>query len=890
MKIDNKTDGMRLNRFISKPWVIPGLLFILDIILILVFSYAINSCANIGEYYTVREQTGYDFANLTPAQELRITNLRKLYFGLGNIIPHPFSQGKAIKMIYTIGFLFLLGSNFLTMYKVKTSYGEKAINWNQYGEARFTTKNEIKQQYIGIDNDGSEYDGVPGIAVTSMKVKKLRVKDLANWDEIKRMFKGQKKLFIDSSNSNTLIVGGTRSGKGEIYVFRNTWIDAFAKDIKNRSSLIITDLKLELYKSMKGALEKQGYIVRLLNLDDPSKSMGYNPLSIVVDEYKRGNHSKAKNMARAFAFSIFHSDSVQEKDPLWSNTATDLFTALIIAQVSDAIYLDELEAKKREKMYKSKREAFDDLDDPMKIKVQTESFYKLKNQYDDIDVLYEKAAYIPPEEEYVPYEDKYEKNVNVYSCLNFFRELCDREKLKATDKEDHAKKAENALDSYFNARPKLDFAAALYSEIKNSADKTKGSIYVNMQSALSIFNLDNIAQMTAANDVDIKDIGYGDRPVAIFIGVPFEDKSNHFLATTFISQVSQYLSQYAKESRGELKRIVRFRLDEFGNFPVIENFGNLITAGLSYGMRFEIYLQSLEQLFVKYGEDEGKNILNNCNNKIYIMSGDKKAAEYFSELCGDKTIIDISRNGNLHSIEKNYTENAKGVPLISTHELMKLKEGETLFVRKNTRTDLNGVAIDSTPILNEYADMPGFFNSILIFFNVLRSLKNNRGLMQHPNSELNRKCTFEEQYKIFVNNWRIENGTAFVYRYKDEALKDIFDNPKSIDFNKICDEDLSHIDYTKRVLDPLYILDLIKKDMYYIDHNDYEVKKQRVKDLANWEEIKRMFRGQKNWLINYGLSDDLTPEVFTRKVRLNKKMDETTKKSLLHLLQSEVSK
>ena len=51
-----------------------------------------------------------------------------------------------------------------------------------------------------------------------------------------------------------------------------------------------------------------------------------------------------------------------------------------------------------------------------------------------------RQTYIPPEEEYVPYEDKYEKNVNVYSCLNFFRELCDREKLKATDKEDHAKK------------------------------------------------------------------------------------------------------------------------------------------------------------------------------------------------------------------------------------------------------------------------------------------------------------------------------------------------------------------------------------------------------------------------------------------------------------------
>ena len=870
MKIDNKIHGMKLNRFLAKPWVVPGLLLIFDIILIFLFSYVINSAANIGEYYTARKNTGYDLAELTKNQEIAVANIRSQYFGIENIIPHPFSQGLIVKIVYMIVFSFLLISNLINFYKIRASFGAKAINWNQYGNARWTTKREIKKQYRGINDNGEPYKGKPGTAVTSMKVK------------------GERKLYIDDSSTNTVIVGGTRSGKGEVYVFRNTWIDAFAEDINNKSSLITTDLKLELYKSMKETLEEQGYIVRLLNLDDPSRSMGYNPLSIVVEEYKRGNQSKAKNMARAFAFSIFHSDSVQEKDPLWSNTATDLFTALIIAQVSDAIYLDELESKKRLDLYKNKREEFDNLSDDLASKAKKD-FYDAKNKYKEVDELYEKVKYIPPEEEYVPYEDKYEKNVNVYSCLNFFRELCDRQKLNADDNKDLAKKAENALDSYFNARPKLDFAAALYSEIKNSADKTKGSIYVNMQSALSIFNLDNIAQMTAANDINIKDIGYGDRPIAIFLGVRFEDKSNHFLATTFISQVSQYLSEYAKESMGEMKRTVRFRLDEFGNFPIIENFGSLITAGLSYGMRFEIYLQSLEQIFVKYGEDEGKNILNNCNNKIYIMSGDTKAAEYFSDLCGDTTVINITRSGNLHDTKKSYNESAEKGKLITAHDLMNLHQGETVLVRKNTREDLAGVAIDSNPILNEYADFPGILRSIFIHIKILHK-RIKHGKMRHPKEDLDRDCTFREEYDIYVNNWRIENGTAFVYRYKDDALRDIFKNPKSIDFDEICDEDLSHIDYTKRVLDPMYILDLIKRNVYDLEHKndngDSNNKKMLVTQLDCWNEIEQMLvkKGKANWKINLNLSKKFSPEEFAKKIRESNKLDDVTKKSILALL------
>ena len=69
-----------------------------------------------------------------------------------------------------------------------------------------------------------------------------------------------------------------------------------------------------------------------------------------------------------------------------------------------------------------------------------------------------------------------------------------------------------ALDEYFNARDKYDFAASLYSTSKLAGARTKGSIYTNMQSAVSVFSLKNIARMTSESDIDIADIGYGDRP------------------------------------------------------------------------------------------------------------------------------------------------------------------------------------------------------------------------------------------------------------------------------------------------------------------------------------------------------------------------------------------
>lgn len=60
--------------------------------------------------------------------------------------------------------------------------------------------------------------------------------------------------------------------------------------IEKKTSMVITDPKMELYKCSKETLEKRGYIVHLLNLDDPLHSMGFNPLEQIKEEYINGNY------------------------------------------------------------------------------------------------------------------------------------------------------------------------------------------------------------------------------------------------------------------------------------------------------------------------------------------------------------------------------------------------------------------------------------------------------------------------------------------------------------------------------------------------------------------------------------------------------------------------
>lgn len=841
MRSDNGNKTMRFNRFLAQWKVLPLCIILIDIIIFCCFNYLLNTVAAIPDWMVDKQHP-------------------ELYFGIVQILPALNRYGRFVKGIYVMFALFLLFIDVLLIYKIRISFAESDINIGSEGTSRWTTIDEIKHQYKAIPLSKECYKGTAGTIIS-------RIRD---------------NLYVDDSVSNTVVLGTTRSGKGQMYVIPT--IDAYsrAESIKDRPSMIINDPKLELYKSTKAQLEKRGYIVRLLNLIDPNKSMGFDPVQIVKEHYKAGRQEKAQMAARAFAFSVFNSNE-DTQEAIWKNTATSLYTALIVAIVTDCIAEDQELNLKRKAAFEEKQISFMRLEEGEASKRRKEFDSELLANVNEKDydyVLSPRIEYIPSE---ITFEEIYpnEKKANCFSCLNFFRELCDRVSMQVGGPNTEGylqafnKKAETALDDYFNQRPPLDYARSLYQEIKSAGDRTKGSVYINMQSALSVFTLSSIAKMTAESDFDIDEIGYGDKPVAIFMAIPANDRSNYFLATTFIAQVYQYLYDLAMNKTGVLRRRVKFILDEFGNLPVIENFAGFVTVCLGIGVSFDIYLQSYNQIYGRY-KDEAKTILENFANQIYIMSVGKESAEEFSEMLGNRTEIDLERSGGRFSLNKQYMERSKERPLMYPQELSVLREGECVVYRGMKRSDRLGVAIKSHPIINEYREDLSLITYMQIFLKMIKHRLIEKRAILHPSDGY--VTTWKQEWSIRVNDKKRFLGTALLYAY--QYLTELPD-PKNVDFDRLCNESRAHIDIMRRIYDPENVLDKIMRKGSQEERQD-----KTVKQLNNYMQIKYKLMSLlgSNFMNELGIGEDEPVESFIASVTSCKALDERSKGEIKFLI------
>ena len=90
-----------------------------------------------------------------------------------------------------------------------------------------------------------------------------------------------KHIFLPKSHK--MIVGTTGSGKTQSYIMPYLRI---MSTIRNKHSFCISDLKGELYQYLGTHLKKQGYKVKVLNFKDSTKSDLWNPLRKAYDLYQ----------------------------------------------------------------------------------------------------------------------------------------------------------------------------------------------------------------------------------------------------------------------------------------------------------------------------------------------------------------------------------------------------------------------------------------------------------------------------------------------------------------------------------------------------------------------------------------------------------------------------
>ena len=730
---NKKSEKFNLKEFISNNKTLTGLIlfmFALATVILNVLLSAIDSTFN-----TINA--------FTSGQGAETFNILTSIFNLKYMFKYP--------LVYLIGYIVITIPTAKLIFDLKKSF--ETLNLGQKGKSRFTTLEEIQEQYKAIPEKDEFYKGGGGVPIS-------RYKD---------------KIFIDTSPVNNLIIGTTRSGKGEVIVVP---INDIYSRAEFQASLVVNDPKGELVAMSKETLEKRGYRVECLNLLNPLKSLSYNPLQLIIDAYHNGDTDEAQSLCKTLTYSLYYNPSA--KDPFWQNSAMSLVNGLILAVID--------ECDKKCKIIDNEILNYEKKNTELSSKNKEQNLETIKKNERMIELL---------EKE----KEKETSKITLYTVANMLSELGGKDIQVSVVGKDGKEKTEtvNALDNFFQNLPANSVAKMQYATSKFADGSARGSIFAVAMAELSRFTMNSVARMTSKNSIDLRDVGfnkrvtktvrvlvkerleddkdiiirpientetknyftgignieikqgfefkdemflkdvkafgykgkeikakievdsidididevgeyeliysvtddtYENKPVALFLVTPDYDGSNHVLSSIFIRQLYYVLAKEASLSEtGKCEREVIFNLDEFGNMPAIEGFANIVTVCLGRKIRFNIVIQALSQLKKLYGEDD-KTIIGNCGNLIYLLTNDNDTAEEVSKSLGDQTIVTESRSGETLDITKNRTESLDSERLLRASALLEFQEGEMVVKRVIKRQDLKGNRIVPYPIHN----------------------------------------------------------------------------------------------------------------------------------------------------------------------------------------------
>lgn len=217
--------------------------------------------------------------------------------------------------------------------------------------------------------------------------------------------------------------------------------------------------------------------------------------------------------------------------------------------------------------------------------------------------------------------------------------------------------------------------------------KTAGSFYTSALATLRLFTGQDIHSITCESDFVFTDLGAKPKQALFFI-LPDEKTTYYPIATLLISQMYQDLVGYAKRHGNRLPNRVNFVLDEFGNFAKIEDMVSKLTVGGGYGIRWNFFLQNLEQLNERYGDNVAASIKSNCHNWVYLNSFDYNTNKAISDLLGIYTTSsystgasyqrdsNTSTSSNLQLIQRN---------LLNPDEVSRLKRPYQLVISRDCK-------------------------------------------------------------------------------------------------------------------------------------------------------------------------------------------------------------
>ena len=507
--------------------------------------------------------------------------------------------GAAFLMLVVIGGLCYAGNHY-SLDNIKS----RTVGDGQHGTARWATAQEIRSTYalvpfeVALWRKGIDRPPTQGIVVGSATKKKRLM------------------ALVDSDDIHCLMIGASGVGKTAFFLYPN-----LEYACASGMSFLALDSKGDLARNYGAVAYKYyGYHIAVVDLRNPTRSDGYNLLSLInryMDQVRDDPDDLAAR-ARAEKYAKILSKTIINPTGDASNYGQNAF------------FYDAAEG------------------------VLTATILLL-------------VEFLPPTK-----DDPAERR-HIVSVFKLVQEL-----LVPVGT---GQKAKNGFQVLMAMMPEDHKAKWFSGSALTTAEQSMNSVMSTVLSRLNAF-LDSELEQVLCFDSAIDAERMAAEKCAVFLILPEEDTTKNFMAGLVIQNLSRELFSVADENGGKLSNRVIIYADEFGTMPPFDVLP-LFSAGRSRKLTLVPIIQSLAQLEKNYGKEGSEIIQDNCQDTIFGgFAPGSQTAEVLSKALGSQTVLSgsVSQGKDSNSRSLQMMER----PLLTADELKSLPKGEFVVMKTGT--------------------------------------------------------------------------------------------------------------------------------------------------------------------------------------------------------------
>lgn len=215
----------------------------------------------------------------------------------------------------------------------------------------------------------------------------------------------------------------------------------------------------------------------------------------------------------------------------------------------------------------------------------------------------------------------------------------------------------------------------------NSSEQAMASVMTTAMSRLNAF-LDTELEQVLCFDTSIDVEDFCNRKSAIYLVLPEEDNTKHFLVSLILQQLYREMLTVADEKGGQLDKRVMIFADEIGTLPKIEGLEMMFSASRSRKISIVAIIQSLAQFEKTYGKEGAEIIVDNCQCTLFgAFAPNSKTAEIMSQNLGKQTVLSGSISKTAGKDGSNRTLQMIERPLMTVDELKSMPKGHFIVMK-----------------------------------------------------------------------------------------------------------------------------------------------------------------------------------------------------------------